>query len=347
MKRYFSCIPYSKGYCCAFNSIYKKDTSARVFIIQDGDDFERATFFERLAENLKGYDLTFFNPFFDESIDGIYIKNLNTYILSDDGYNKISPILPNIWEKYYSIVKEKQYSQTVIREFLIHKEKEKLQYKSGCEYLQKATSVKDKIHYEISKYLVDDKLLNLISRICARAFKSNTVKGGGTVRLLSSPTPLGIHTHYDTVFENCDKTIDINDVTGFVSAIIMGVIKDYATSEKVPFIMSPSYFSHDIPQFLIFPSLRLGITASNKNHVIPFEPSEKISVQRFLSSDNALKSEKISSLISTENRMLEKSVMCFYEGRDERFHANSLIYDYTSIEEAKASADIFLDRLVN
>ena len=347
MKKYFSCIPYSKGYCCAFNSIYKRDISSRIFIVQDGDNFERASFFEQLTQSLKGYDLTLFNPFYDESIDGIYIKDFNTYILSDDGYNRISPVLPNIWEKYYSIVGEKQYPQTIVKEFLIHKDKEKIHYKSACDYLQKATSVKDKIHYEISKHLIDEKLLNFISRICSRAFRNNTTHGGGTIRLLSSPTPLGIHTHYDTIFSTCEKIIDINDASSFVSAIIMGVIKDYATSEKVPFIMSPSYFANEIPQFLIFPTISLAITVSNKNHILPFEPTEKINVQRFLSSDTALKSKKINALLSTENKMLEKAVFCFYEGRDERFQANSLIYDYTNLEEAKNSADRLVEKLLN
>lgn len=44
MEKYFSSIICRKGYCSAFNTIYKKDVSSRAFILSDGDDTERAVF---------------------------------------------------------------------------------------------------------------------------------------------------------------------------------------------------------------------------------------------------------------------------------------------------------------
>ena len=106
MKKFFSCTIYSNGYLSAYNTIYKKDTNSRVFIIYGGSDFERAIFFQQLIKNFKGYNLSVFNPFYDESPDGLFIENLNTYIISDSGFSHFSPILSGIWEKYYPITKE-------------------------------------------------------------------------------------------------------------------------------------------------------------------------------------------------------------------------------------------------
>ena len=94
MEKYFGSVICSCGYCSTYNTIYKKNPDAKVYIVRDGSDLERAVFFNKLTKNLRGYNMTLFNPFYDESVDGIYIKNINTYVLSVGDYNKISPILP-------------------------------------------------------------------------------------------------------------------------------------------------------------------------------------------------------------------------------------------------------------
>ena len=347
MKKYFSSVLCSKGYCCAYNTIYKKDPSARVYIATGGDDFERSLFFARLVKNLRGYSISLFNPFYDESADGIYIENLNTYILSDGGYNRIQPILPEIWEKYYSVVGEKKYPLDLRREILNLKAKENNYYKKTCEILKKASHIREKIHSEVSSYLNDDKLINFINRFCSRELREAKSKGNSKVRLLSSVTPLGIHTHYDTLFENTEKTIDFNDKSGFAGSVFLGVLKDYALREKIPIIMSPAYFSGDIPQFLIFPTVALSVVVTDENHELPFEPTEKVTAARFLTDENILSSEKIQTLISVENKLFENAVLSVYEGRDCRFKYNDLVKGYSNADTAKENADKFIEKILN
>lgn len=347
MKEFFSCIPYGKGFCCTFSTIYKRDPYAKVYILSDGDDFERSAFFEALINDLSGYQLTVFNSFFDETPTGIYIENINTYILSDCGYDRISPVLSGIWEKNISIVSEKSYPVNLRREITANREKEKKFYKEACEQIQKAVFIKDKIHHTMSNFLIDDKLLNFISRFCVRILKTSTSVGNSTIRLLSSVTPLGFHTHYDTIFSNFESIFDIKDDSGFIGSIFLGVVKDYALAQKIPFIMSPSYFASDIPQFLLFPTLNAAVTLSDQNHRLPFEPTERFSATRFLQDPAVIKSEKINTLLSVENRMLEKSVKAVYDGREERFHANSLIFEFSDSDEAKASAHNLAEKLLN
>ncbi len=346
MKKYFSSVICSKGYLSLYNTIYKKDTNSQVYIIYGGDDFERAVFFDCLIKNFKGYNLTVFNPFYDESADGIYIENLNTYIISNGGYSRFSPALAGIWEKYYPAVEGKNYSLDLRREILIYKAKENNCYKKGCEILKNASFVKEKIHTEFSPYLNDEKIINFVRRLCGRQLKSSTFKGSGAIRLLSSPTPLGIHTHYDTIFESCENVISIDDKFGFVGSIILGIIKDYALSEKIPFIMSPSYFANDIPQTLIFPNYSFSLTVCDENHQLPFEPQEKVTISRFLTSDSILSSKKLDALASIENRLLEDCVLHIYEGRDYRFKYNDLCKGFSNIDEAVERADKLTEKLM-
>ncbi len=347
MKKFFSSILCSNGYCCAYNTIYKKDPSARVFLIHGGDDFERAIFFERLIKNLRGYNITLFNPFYDETTDGIYIENTNTYILSDGGYNRISPVLPEIWEKYYSAVGEKNYPLDLRREILILKAKENNHYKKACEILKNASRVREKIHGEVSIFLNDDKLINYINRFCSRYLREAKSKGNSKVRLLSSFTPLGLHTHYNTLFEHTEKTVEFNDKSGFVGSVFLGVLKDYALRAKIPVIMSPAYFSGDIPQILIFPTIDLSVIVTDEIRKLPFEPAERVTATRFLSDENVISSEKIEALISIENKLFENAVLSIYEGRDCRFKYNDLAKGYSNGDKAKENADKLTEKLFN
>ena len=346
MKKYFSGAICSNGYLSAYNTIYKKDTNSRVFIIYGGSDFERAIFFEQLIKNLRGYSLSVFNPFYDESPDGIYIENLDTYIISDSGFSHISPILSGIWEKYYPVTKDKDYPLDLRREILILKAKENNYYKNACNVLKSASHIKEKLHKEFSPFLNDDKIINYVRRFCNRTLKSTSIKGSGTIRLLSTPTPLGIHTHYDTIFENCENVIGIFDNSSFVGSIILGIIKDYATSEKIPFIMNPSYFAKDIPQTLIFPNHSLAITVCDENHILPFEPQEKLTISRFLTSESIVSSKKVDALLSIENRLLEDCVLNIYEGRDYRFKYNNLCEGYENSDEAIERANSLAEMLM-
>ncbi len=347
MEKYFSSIICNYGYCSAYSTIYKKDPSAKVYIIRDGDDTERAIFFKKLVENLRGYNITLFNPFYDESVDGIHIKNLNTYILSDGGYNRISPNLPEIWEKTVSITSDKTYPKDLLREVLIGKAKENCHYKNACKILNQASLVRERLHNSLSPHLDEEKIVNFIHRMCLREIKRSAEKGHGKIRFLSFPTPLGIHTHYDTIFETSENIIKVNDETGFVGAIILGVIKSYAIKEKIEIIASPSYFGKDFFQFLMFPSLKLTFCISDNSHSLPFNCQSEINISRFFTDKSVLTGDNVKTLLSVESSLLDKAVLSLYEGRDERFKYNDLVKGFSDRAKVEESTNKFAERILN
>lgn len=346
MKKYFSSTICDKGYISTYHTIYKNDPSAKVLITNTCDDFERATFYNQLVKNFRGFNLTVFNPFFDESFDGIYIENLKTYIISDSGYSKISPILLGGWEKQISISDDKNYPLDLRREIIALKIKENNFYKKGCEHLKTASKTREKIHETISPHLNDRKVINFISRFCLRNFRDTKERGNGKMRLLASPTPLGIHTHFDTLFENTEKVIEIQDIWGFAGSVVLGVLKDYAVRERIPFIASPSYFGCDIPNTIIFPTANICVTITDKNHILPFAPYEKIYATRFLDNSYIEYDEKVQSLLSAENTFLDKCVFSLFNGRDTQFKIADLTKGYCDSEKAVTSANKLTDMLM-
>lgn len=346
MKKYFSSAICNKGYISTYHTIYKNDPSTKVFIANTCDDFERATFFNQLVKNFRGFNLELFNPFFDESLDGIYIENTNTYIISDSGYSKIHPILLGAWEKQINISAHKDYPLDLRREILTLKIKENNFYKKGCEYLKTASKTRERIHETISPYLNDRKVINFISRFCLRNFRDTKERDNGKMRLLTSPTPLGIHTHFDTLFDNIEKIIEIQDTWGFAGSVIIGVLKDYAIREKFPFIVCPSYLGGDIPNTIIFPTAGICIIITDENRVLPFEPYERITSTRFLNSEYIECDEKLQSLLSAENTFLDKCVFSLFNGRDIRFKIADLTKGYCESEKAMTSANKLTERLM-
>ncbi len=347
MKKYFSSVICNKGYISTYHTIYKNDPSSKVFIANTCDDFERATFFNQLVKNFRGFNLELFNPFFDESPDGIYIENLNTYIIFDSGYSKISPILLGAWEKQINITDSKDYPLDLRREILTLKVKENNFYKKGWEHLKTASKTRERIHETISPYLNDRKVINFISRFCLRNFRDTKERGNGKMRLLTSPTPLGIHTHFDTLFDNIEKVIEFQDISGFASSVILGVLKDYAVREKIPFIVCPSYFGGDIPNTIIFPTTSICVTITDENRILPFEPYEKICATRFLNSEYIECDEKVQSLLSAENTFLDKCVFSLFNGRDARFKIADLTKGYCDSDVARESANNLYEKLIN
>ncbi len=347
MKKYFSSAVCSNGILSAYSTIYKNDTSAKVYLINSGDDYERAIFFSQLIKNLSGYNITLFNPFYDDGADGIYVENLNTYILSNGGYSRIMPTLPDIWEKHISIVESQSYPKDLIEEIVMQKAQEKSYYQQACKELKKASIVKERLHNELSPFLNEEKIINFIHRLYKRAFKAYGTNYEGKIRILSSPTPLGIHTHYDTIFHACDRVINIVDETEFISSIILGVVKNYALKGKLSIIASPAYFAKDFWNFLIFPKLRFGICVSDNSKSLPFQADETISAARFFKDTDILSNKKIRTLIDVENKFLDKAVLSLYEGRDIRFKCNNMISGLSDSDEALESANKFAERVLN
>ena len=346
MKKYFSSVLCSNGCCCAYKTLYKNSPSARIYII-NGDDFEKATFFSHLVKGFHGYNLTLFNPFYDEAIDGIYIENLNTYIISDGGYNRLTPVLPGIWEKYVDATENKYYPPDLIHEVLIHKTQENNFYRIACNNMKNASAIKERLHIELSPYLNEEKIVKYIHRLFSRDLKSPFDKKTSSIRLLSSPTPLGIHTHYDTIFHLCEKVINIIDESNFIGSIILGVIKNYSTQKNISIIASPTYFNNSFFQFIIFPELKYGFCISDSSHILPFQADITINAFEFLTDNKIMSSEKIKTLVSVENKLLEKSIISIYEGRDKRFEYNKLVNGYSKPDEAQKNAEKLVKRILN
>ncbi len=337
MEKYYSSVLTPSGLLCYFKVLCAKHPKAKFYIINDGTDFERAIFFDELNKKLRGFNLTQFFPFFDEALNGIYIKNLDTFILADSVFSKACPLSLGLCEKAISLSRPIKITSSEKTEISKHFLEEKNNYQKAVSLLRLASCCKENRNALFSDYLSDDRAINAIGRILKK-IPLGVKKGKPEVKFYSALTPLGIHTQWDTIFRNFDTVIELQDNDAFSSAIIIGVIRDRLISGHEEFTLSPSLFHRTIPQIITIPQSGVAIIRADENHILPFAPTHRINTEKFVSLPKAVKN-KAELLKEAENNYLENAVTCIYEGFDNRQKRNKILLPYCNIQNAKETAE--------
>lgn len=344
MEKYYSSVLTSSGLLCNLKILCEKHPESKFYIINDGTDFERAVFFDELIKHFKGYSTVTYCPFYDETPCGIYIKNLDTYILADSPYSRVCPVTPGICENEIVFASSRKITQNEKNQLAKLYSTEKNQYKKAVSLLSLANICKENRNSLLSDYLADDRLINALKRILKK-LPIPSKKGPPIIKFLSAATPLGIHTLWDTVFENFETVIELQDSDAFSSAIIAGIIRDRLLDENEEFILSPDMFHRTVPQMILLPQSSFAIVRSDENHPLPFAPTYRISTEKFTLVPKAVKN-KCDLLHEAENSYLENAVSCIYEGRDARRKFNRLLLPYSDVENAKKTAKELFERII-
>lgn len=337
MEKYYSSVLTASGLLCNCKILCEKHPESKFYIIPNGTDFERYVFFDELIKRFTGYSTAVYSPFYDDSPNGIYIKNLDTYVLADSVYSRVCPVSPVICENQVNLARPAKMSQEAHREIAEFYRAEKKEYRKAVSLLSLANVCKENRNSLLSDYLSDDRLINAVKRILKK-LPMNVRKGQPAVKFLSAVTPLGIHTLWSTVFDNFETVIELEDSAAFSSAIIAGIIRDRLLNESEEFILIPDMFHRTIPQMILLPQSSFALVRSDENHPIPFAPSYRINTEKFTSVPKDVKN-KCSLLLEAENTYIENAVACVYEGRDVRRKKNHLLFPYSDAENAKKTAE--------
>lgn len=343
MEKYYSSVLTSSGLLCNYKVLCEKYPESNFYIIPNGTDFEKSVFFDELIKYFKGYSAVIYYPFYDETPNGIYIKNLDTYILADSVYSRVCPVSPFICEMQVNLANPVKLPQDTRQKITKYYSAEKKEYRKAVSLLSLANVCKENRNSLLSDYLADDRLINALKRILKK-LPLNVRKGKPDIKFLSAVTPLGIHTIWNTVFENFETVIELEDSAAFSSAIIAGIIRDRLLEENEKFILVPDMFHRTIPQMILLPQSGFAIVRSDENHPIPFAPSCRINTEKFTSAPQDIKN-KCALLLEAENTYIENAVTCIYEGRDARRKMNKLLFPYSDAENAKKTAKELFDKI--
>ncbi len=343
MEKYYSSVLTASGLLCNMKFFCEKYPESKFYIIPDGTDFERSVFFDEILKRLNGYSAVIYSPFYDDTPNGIYVKNFDTYILADSPYSRVCPVSPGICENEIVFSKNRKIPQDDKIQLAEYYSAEKKQYKKAVSLLNLANVCKENRNSLLADYIVDERLVNALKRILKK-LPLNIRKGRPSVKFLSAVTPLGYHTIWNTVFENFETVIELEDEAAFSSAIIAGIVRDRLLDEREEFILIPDLFHRTIPQMILLPQSGFAIVRSDENHPLPFAPSYRINTEKFTLAPKEVK-RKCSLLLEAENTYLENAVSCVYEGRDARRKACRLLLPYSDVENAKKTAQELFDKI--
>lgn len=343
MEKYYSSALLSSGLFCYYKVLPILEKKSTVYIVNNGTDFEQSVFFDELKRQFNGYDTTQYIPFYSDNTNGLYIKKYDTYIITNSAYCKTSPIAIGNCEKEISITQNRFVTKSEKLELTKHFSAEKRDFKKAISFLGYARSCKENRNSLLSDYLSDDRMINTIARLIKRIPINKS--GRSSVQFLTSVTPLGIHTIWDTVFTNYENVIEIQDDMAFSSAIILGVIRDRLLSQNESFILVPELFHKTIPQMLLLPQSSTAIIRTDSNCILPFAPTRRINTEKFVLLPKKV-SEKCDLLYSAENSYIKKAVECIYEASDERRKMNKILFPYCDIESIKKIAEAVASEII-
>lgn len=345
MEKYYSSVLSSMGLMCTYKILCEKNPASKFYIIRDGTDAQRSTFFRELYTLLKDFNIIVFSPFFDECINGIYLKSSDVYILSDTFYSKVSPLSQYLAAQPIPLSEEINLSPETKSELSRLYISEKNYYKKAVYEIRLAYFHSGNRNLLLSPYISDDKLINIIRRILKK-IPLNVKKGAPDVRFLSAVTPLGLHTNWDTLFENYRTVIEISDFSSFASAVILGVIKDILVKSNEYFIFVPELYVKNIPQMILLPQSSTAIIRTDDNYPLPFIPTHRLNAAKSLTLDSRV-TERHDMLKKNENRYLDTAVLNIYEGREKRRQAENILASYSDTEKAKESAKNIFSKITS
>lgn len=337
MEKYYSSVLTASGLLCNCKILCEKHPESKFYIISDGTDFERSVFFDELLKYFNGYGIIEYSPFYDETPNGIYIKNFDTYILADSPYSRVCPVSAGVCENEIHLSKKPKITQNEKNEITKYYSAEKKQYKKAVSLLSLANVCKENRNSLLSDYLIDDRMINALKRILKK-LPVNVKKGKPSVKFLSAVTPLGIHTVWNTVFENYETVIELEDEYAFSSAIIAGIVRDRLIADNEEFILIPDLFHRTIPQMILLPQSSFALIRSDENHPMPFAPTYRINTEKFTLIPKNIKN-KCKLLLEAENIYIENAVSCIYDGRDARRKYSRLLLPYSDAQNAKKTAE--------
>lgn len=310
-KHYFLGTNAETGFVSLYDDFIKGIDN--VYIIKGGPGTGKSTLMKKTAGSAmdKGYNIEYIHCSSDpDSLDGIYIKEIETCIMDGTSPHLLEPPYPgavgkliNLYEywdneflkKHYEEIKRisSNISETYERVYL---------YIAAVGKLQRDLN---KIGFAITNKV---KLKGYFERLCSKHIKQTEEKAKERKVFLSSITPKGYKTFLETINTADYKTLVIDDEYG-VSAKALEIIKQKAMKYGHSIISCYSPIIPNMMEHLVIPTAKLNVCTSNSLHKIEAQPYCRINITRFFYSD-IIKNhkEKISFLIRAREEIINESV---------------------------------------
>lgn len=307
-----------KGFYSLFNELYNPYDDWNMYIIKGGPGTGKSSLMKKIkkyaAENNYKTEMIYCSsdPL---SLDAVIIPELKTAIADGTSPHIINPVFPGVCEhtvdlsEYWNKDKLKTNSSEIKR---ITSDNSDF-HKQSIKYLKAAGAIDNELKNISDNFIKKEKADRFISRLCDKyLIPSDNDTGICKKRFLSAVTPIGITIHFDSIFNTCERIINIKDNNLYISEYILNKIKEYAENKKLNRIlcMCPMNPENKIDH-IIFPDLNLAFFTSNIYHPLIKKTDITYTCKRFIDEDKYSEyKNKIYFLRKAKLELIGESVRC-------------------------------------
>ena len=214
IKKFYAASNSHNGFYSLFDSIFSSEKLKRIYIIKGGPGCGKSTAMKAISDHAAKNDfevVEYFCSSSPSSLDGVIIPQLSSAVLDGTSPHTVDPKFPAVCENIvdfgvsWNIDKAKTYNNEIKK---LNNEKANA-YRRAYAYLSSCMSAKKVKINCLESYLLEDKMISAIERICS---KLKIKKSAGKLNKVFTDCISGKgNIHLDTFEKNAETRYFIKD----------------------------------------------------------------------------------------------------------------------------------------
>lgn len=172
-KNYYGAANTAAGFYSLFGKIFSPEKLDNIYILKGGPGCGKSTAIKMISEkaNELGYATeNYFCSSSPSSYDGVIIPELSTAVLDGTAPHTVDPVYPAVCENIINLGQawDTVKAKDIESEIRILNNEKKSAYSKAYAYLSSCYSAKDVIISYRDKYLLEEKMIKSVERICSK-----------------------------------------------------------------------------------------------------------------------------------------------------------------------------------
>lgn len=309
--KYFLAANSYSGFVSKFYDNYFPEKGYRVFIIKGGPGTGKSSFMKAIAKRAaeKGMKVSECPCSSDpDSLDGVIIDDIKTVFFDGTSPHIVEAKYPGVCEniidlgKFWDTEALRKNRYDIISASNINA----AFHKTASLYLSACGEIKKDSLKTAKSYTNNEKVIMYAKTLCKKLIPEKcSGYGFEHIRFIEGTTPKGTVTFPQSITENAERIIAINDDCGSASSMICEYVRRYALMGGYEIItLKNPYLPEALTDHILIPELKLAVVTENKS--IKFSGDiTRINSRRFF---NAKEKSKTKARIAF-NQKVEKELL--------------------------------------
>lgn len=339
------------GFHSFYHALIDLDSAENVYIIKGSPGCGKSSFMRRVQAKLTqaGYDIEEIKCSSDpDSLDGIVIPKLRSALVDGTSPHIVEPAYPVAVEQYLDLsvfadVSAIKEERSAIKELF---KKYKSFYKRAYRLTACAASIANDAFDTALGAANISKLEKKASGIISREIKASAGTGRMIPRFLSSISPAGYVTLFDSIVTLAERIYVLEDSFGLAS-FMLHPIKDAAVAAGHDVICCFSPLIPERLEHIIIPSLSLAFVSSSKQAPFPYEYTRHIRIDASLDTEVLrAKKQKLNFSRKLYTALIDEACATIADAKAHHDELEAVYNPHIDFERVYALADETAEKLL-